>query len=76
MEADVGKDKDGTPITGAEMMIRVAAKEISKGNPRFWELLRDTAGYKPVERVSVSTPPSEVISNVEDALFGGKNDER
>lgn len=65
MEADVGKDKDGKPMTGAQMMIKVAAKEISKGNPRFWELLRDTAGFKPVDKVMVAEIDPEVIDEVE-----------
>ena len=65
MEADVGKDKDGKPITGAQMMIKVAAKEISKGNPRFWELLRDTAGFKPVDKVMVAEVDPAVIDEVE-----------
>ena len=65
MGATVGKDKDGKNITGAQMMIRVAAKEVSKGNPRFWELLRDTAGFKPVEKVMVSEVDPGVIAEVE-----------
>ena len=65
MEADVGTDKDGKPITGAQMMVRVAAKEISKGNPRFWELLRDTAGFKPVDKVMVADVDQSVIDEVE-----------
>lgn len=65
MEADVGKDKDGKPMTGAQMMIKVAAKEISKGNPRFWELLRDTAGFKPVDKVMVAEVDPAVINEVE-----------
>lgn len=68
MEADVGTDKDGKPITGAQMMIRVAAKEISKGNPRFWELLRDTAGFKPVDKVMVADVDPAVIAEVEAAV--------
>lgn len=65
MEEEVGKEKDGTPITGGQMMVRVAVKEVSKGNPRFWELLRDTAGYKPVDKVMVSEVEPSVIAEVE-----------
>ena len=65
MESDVATDKDGKKITGGQMMVRVAAKEISKGNPRFWELLRDTAGFKPVDKVMVSDVDPEVIAEVE-----------
>ena len=59
------KDKDGKPITGGQKMVLVAAKEIGKGNPRFWELLRDTAGFKPVDRVMVSEVDPGVIAEVE-----------
>ena len=30
---------------------------------------------KPIEKVAVTTPAMDVVVKVEDALFGGKNDE-
>jgi len=65
METDVGTDKNGKTITGGEMMVRVAVKEVAKGNPRFWELLRDTAGFKPVDKVMVAEVDPAVIDEVE-----------
>ena len=65
MEEEVAQDKDGTKITGGQMMVRVAVKEVAKGNPRFWELMRDTAGYKPVDRVMVAEVEPAVIDEVE-----------
>lgn len=65
METEIGKDKKGNPLTGAEAMIQLAAKEALKGNAKFWELLRDTAGQKPVERVMVSEVEQSVIDEVE-----------
>ena len=65
METEVGTDKNGEPITGGQMMVRVAVKEVSKGNPRFWELLRDTAGYKPVDKVMMAEVDPGVIAEVE-----------
>ena len=65
METEVGTDKDGRPITGGQMMVRVAVKEVAKGNPRFRELLRDTAGYKPVDKVMVADVDPGVIAEVE-----------
>lgn len=65
MEEEVGTDKDGEKITGGQMMVRVAVKEVAKGNPRFWELLRDTAGFKPVDKVMVSEVEPAVIAEVE-----------
>lgn len=51
LESDDFKDKFGNKMTGAELMVKVAFKEMAKGNPKYWELIRDTAGFKPVERV-------------------------
>lgn len=68
LEVVVDRDKDGTPITGAEKMVRVAAKELAKGNPRFWELMRDTAGFKPVDKVMVADVDPGVIAEVEAAV--------
>ena len=70
MSEEVGKDKDGNPITGGDMMVRVAVKELSKGNPRFWELMRDTAGFKPVDRVMVSEVEPAVVAEVEAMVLG------
>lgn len=69
LETDVTHDKNGNPLTGAQMMMAVAAKEIAKGNPRFWELVRDTAGQKPVEKVMIAEVDQSVIDEVERAVF-------
>ena len=68
MEEEVATGKDGEKITGGQMMVRVAVKEVAKGNPRFWELLRDTAGFKPVDRVMVSEVEPSVIAEVEELV--------
>lgn len=65
MEEEVATGKDGEKITGGQMMVRVAVKEVAKGNPRFWELLRDTAGFKPVDKVMVAEVDPSVIDQVE-----------
>ena len=65
MEEEVATGKDGEKITGGQMMVRVAVKEVAKGNSKFWELLRDTAGFKPVDKVMVSEVEPAVIAEVE-----------
>lgn len=65
METEVDIDKDGNPITGAQLMIKVAVREMKRGNPKFWELMRDTAGFKPVDRVIMSQVDQAVIDEVE-----------
>ena len=58
-------EDNGEVITGGEKMVQVAAQEMKKGNPRFWEMLRDTAGFKPVERVMMAEVDPGVIDEVE-----------
>lgn len=70
MESEVARDKDGNPVTGADLMIAVAGKEIKNGSAKFWELIRDTAGYKPVDRVMVAEVDQDVIDEVEEAVLG------
>ena len=55
LETEVTKDKNGEPMTGGQFMLAVAAKEIAKGNSKFWELMRETAGQKPVDKVEMKT---------------------
>ena len=65
LQTEITKDKNGDPLTGGQFMMAVAAKEIAKGNPKFWELMRDTAGQKPVEKIMVSEVDQDVINEVE-----------
>lgn len=65
METEVATGNDGEKITGGQMMVRVAVKEVARGNPKFWELLRDTAGFKPVDRVMIADVDPAVIDEVE-----------
>lgn len=72
METEIGKDKKGNPLTGAEAMIQLAAKEALKGNAKFWALLRDTAGQKPVEKVMIADVDQSVIDEVERMVTDGE----
>ena len=70
LESDSGvKDKDGKPLTGTDLMVAVAVKQMAKGNPRYWEIIRDTAGEKPVEKVMVAEVSQAVIDEVEKAVL-------
>lgn len=70
LESEAIKDKDGEPLTGAELMVKVAVKEMSKGNPKFWELIRDTAGFKPIDKIQVSEIDQNAIDEVESMVLG------
>lgn len=65
LETEATTDKSGNPLTGAELMVKVAAREMAKGNPKFWELIRDTAGFKPIDKVQVTEVDQSVIDEVE-----------
>ncbi len=66
------KDKDGnnTGRTMQDAVIAGLVKRASRGDPKAFEVLRDTIGEKPVEKIVNITPNPETISNVEKALFG------
>lgn len=70
METTVAHDEKGNPLTGADLMVAVAGREIKEGSSRFWELMRDTAGYKPVEKVMVAEVEQETIDEVENLVLG------
>ena len=53
-----------------KMRGKVAVREAAKGNPKFWEIIRDTAGQKPVEQIMVAEVDPAVIDEVEKAVLG------
>ena len=69
-ETIVAHDENGKPLTGADLMVAVAAKQLSEGNSKFWELMRDTAGYKPVDKVMVAEVEQATIDEVEGLVLG------
>lgn len=74
LESEAIKDKDGEPLTGAELMVKVAVKEMSKGNPKFWELIRDTAGFKPIDKIQVAEIDQRLIDEVEAMVLGAEEE--
>lgn len=64
--------KDGQP-TGKitqDAIIAGLVKRAVTGDTRAFEIIRDTIGEKPVERIANVTPDPDVIADVEKALFG------
>lgn len=76
METTVAHDEKGNPLTGADLMVAVAGREIKAGSSKFWELMRDTAGYKPVDKVVVAEVEQEVIDEVENMVLGSGTTEQ
>lgn len=68
------QDKHGNTMTGAEMMVKVAVKEMSKGNPKFWELIRDTAGFKPIDKLQITEIDQNAIDEVEAMVLGAEEE--
>lgn len=75
LESEDFKDKFGNKMTGAELMVKVAFKEMAKGNPKYWELIRDTAGFKPIDKIQVSEIDQADIDEVEAMVLGTEEEE-
>lgn len=65
LESTVGKDPDGNDVSGAEAMANTAFRKALNGDLKAWELVRDTAGQKPAEKVIQADVDSSVIEEVE-----------
>ena len=68
LEMDI-KGKDGTTKTGAEAIALAQLQKALKGDAKAFEVLRDTAGQKPVERIMVAEVEQSVIDEVERAIL-------
>lgn len=71
MEREMGTGIDGNPISGAEAISTKLFKKALDGDVRAFEVLRDTAGQKPVEKVMVADVDQSIISEVENMVLGG-----
>lgn len=58
-------DKNGIKATGAEALAAKLFQQALQGNIKAFEVVRDTAGQKPAEKVVVSNIDPDVISEVE-----------
>ena len=66
-------DKNGATVTGAQALTARLYAEALKGNVKAFEVLRDTVGQKPVEKVIVADVDQEIIEEVERAVFNDGN---
>ena len=65
LEKVVAVTEEGEDFTNADVLAVKLFEEAKGGNMKAWELLRDTSGQKPAEKVVVSNIDPEVISEVE-----------
>lgn len=73
LEALLEKDftgKDGTTLSGAEAIALKQMEKALKGDTRAFEVVRDTSGQKPVEKVVLAEVEQSVIEEVERAVLG------
>lgn len=63
-------DKKGVTRTGAQAITEKLFAEVMKGNVKAFEVLRDTVGQKPVEKVMLAEVDQKVIEEVERAVIG------
>ena len=61
-------DKSGKTMTGAEAMAVKIFQQALQGNLKAFEVVRDTAGQKPVEKVMVAEVEQAVIDEVENIV--------
>lgn len=64
--------RDGTTISGAEAIALKQMERAMKGDTRAFEVVRDTVGQKPVEKIIVAEVKQSVIDEVE-AIVNGEN---
>lgn len=74
LEEDVANGKDGEMISGGQAWVRWVLKEAAKGNMKALEMIRDTAGYKPVDKVMVADVEPSVIAEVEQMVREAENE--
>ena len=60
--------KTGDKMTGSEAMVAKLFQQAINGNIKAFEVLRDTAGQKPVDKVVVADVDQSVIDEVEDIV--------
>lgn len=63
-------DKKGNSVTGTEAITAKLFEKALKGDIRAFEVIRDSTGQKPVEKIMVAEVDADVIDEVEKAVLG------
>ena len=67
------KDREGNIATGAETLALTVFQKAQRGDLKAFELVRDTAGQKPVEKVMLAEVDQKTIDEVERMVLGGED---
>jgi hypothetical protein len=65
---------NGSKVSISEAMAATAVQAALRGDWKAWELVRDTAGQKPVEKVVTADVDPSVIDEVEEMVRGSRDD--
>ena len=71
LENDI-KGKNGEIKSGAEAIAIAQFQKALKGDTRAFEVLRDTAGQKPVEKVMVAEVEQSTLDDIEELVAESK----
>jgi len=63
------KGKGGEEFSGAEAIALKQMEKALKGDAKAFELVRDTAGQKPVEKIAVAEVSQDILDEVEKAVL-------
>lgn len=64
-------DKNGRSLSGAEAIAVKQMEKALKGDTRAFEVVRDSAGQKPVEKIMVAEVEQNIIDEVERMVLDG-----
>lgn len=76
LEADIKDKKTGETMSGAEALAVAQFRKAMKGDTKAFEILRDTSGQKPVEKVEQVNIDGEFTDKIEElkAYFNGEEE--
>lgn len=74
LEADVKDKRTGETMSGAEAIALAQYRKALKGDAKAFELIRDTSGQKPVEKVEQVNIDGEYVDKINElkAFFNGE----
>ena len=57
-------------VSGAEALALVIMNKALRGDTKAFEVVRDTAGQKPIEKIMVADVDAEVVDQIENMVLG------
>lgn len=63
------KDKNGMELSGAEVLALKQFEKALKGDCKAFEIVRDTSGQKPVEKIQVDEIDADTLEELENMVI-------